>query len=343
MNKRYVASAFGALLILMLAGCASPPNKTTDAAASTRIEILSPKALDYINPKAQLTTLGSGYAWTEGPLWVEDGGYLLFSDIPNNVIFKYSPHQGVSRYLDKSGATELFSGDDNGGSNALLLDNKQQLILLQQGDRRVARMQAPLDTPKAHYQTMTGFYEGSRLNSPNDATLDAAGNLYFTDPPYGLTDGFNDPRRELAFSGVFRLSRDGELTLLDDTVKAPNGIALSPDNNTLYVAVSDAEQPIWLAYNLTSDGKAINKRVWFDARNASTADDKGVPDGMAVHSSGAIYASAPGGVWLFSPQGELLAKIHTGRLTANCALNTKEDYLYITAHDTLLGLPLTRD
>ncbi|WP_041522685.1 SMP-30/gluconolactonase/LRE family protein [Gilvimarinus agarilyticus] len=340
MNKNDVAAVLSVLLVLALASCTNPPGKTTEAAAHTHIEILSPKALDYIDPRAQLITLGAGYAWTEGPLWVEDGGYLLFSDIPNNVIFKYSPGQGVSRYLDKAGATGLLSGDDNGGSNGLLLDNEGQLILLQQGDRRVARMQAPLDTPKAHYHTLTGSYNGSRLNSPNDATLDESGNLYFTDPPYGLAGGFDDSRRELNFSGVFRLTHNGELTLLDDSVKAPNGIALSPDNNTLYVAVSDAEQPIWLAYDLTSRGEAINKRVWFDARNASTADDKGVPDGMAVHSSGAIYATAPGGVWLFSPAGELLAKIHTGRLTANCALNTEEDYLYITAHDTLLGLPL---
>ena len=280
-----------------------------------------------------------GFKWTEGPLWIEDGGYLLFSDIPNNVVHKYKPGVGTEVYLRESGATGLSEGDYSQGSNGLLLDAAGRLVLMQHGDRRVAVMDAPLDAPMPSYLALADRYDGARLNSPNDAVFHSDGSLYFTDPPYGLAGILEDARKELLFQGIYRLDPDGNLALLDDSVTFPNGIGLSPDEETLYVAVSDHDNAVWLAYDIESDGSIANKRVFFDAnRWAGEEGEHGYPDGMAVHSSGYIFATGPGGVWLFSPDAEPVARILTGRAAANCTLSSDEETLYIAAHDTLMSL-----
>ena len=281
------------------------------------------------------------HEWTEGPLWVDEGGYLLFSDIPENRIYKYKPGVGTKVYLERSGATGLVEGDYTQGSNGLLLDGEGRLVLMQQGDRRVATMDAPVDEPAASYITLADRYDSKRLNSPNDAVYDSNGSMYFTDPPYGLPGLVDDERRELSFQGVYRLDPDGELVLIDDAVSYPNGIGLSPDGTTLYVAVSDVDDAVWLAYDVEPDGSVSNRRVFYDANElAGKAGEYGYPDGMAVHSSGFIFATGPGGVWLFSPEGVPVARILTGRATANCTLSADEGTLYITADDTLMSLLL---
>lgn len=305
------------------------------------IEILNKDALNFINADAKISVRGSGYKWTEGPLWIEEGGYLIFSDIPNNRVMKYHPTEGVSVYLEKSGATGLVDGDYGQGSNGMLLNQQGQLVLMQQGDRRVAMMDAPLSSPKSRFITLASSYNDKRLNSPNDADLHSDGSLFFTDPPYGLKDIMNDERKELSFQGIYRLANNGELTLLDDEITYPNGIGLSHDEKTLYVAVSDEEHPHWLAYDLSVDGKVSNKRMFIDASQFIGVDgEQGMPDGMVIHSSGNIFATGPGGVWLITPKGEVLAKIKTGKLTANCTLSSDEQYLFMTAHDTLMSVPL---
>ncbi len=303
------------------------------------IEILDDRALALVAENATISVLGEGYAWTEGPLWIDEGGYLLFSDIPNNVIHRYVPGEGVSTYLQKSGSTGLYAGDSAQGSNGLLLNRQGELVLFQQGDRRVAVMDAPVSSPAGRFRTLAGRYDDNRLNSPNDGVFHSDGSLYFTDPPYGLAGGFEDPGKELDFQGVYRLDPEGNLLLLDDTVSAPNGIGLSVDEQTLYVAVSDESSPAWLAYDVLADGSVANKRVFFDATEAAAAHP-GMPDGMAVHSSGVIFATGPGGVWLFTADGEVLARIFTGKLTANCTLSADEKTLYMAAHDTLMSIPL---
>ncbi|MBU2886392.1 SMP-30/gluconolactonase/LRE family protein [Gilvimarinus agarilyticus] len=332
------------LLIVALAGlltaCSTTPKQTAPVTIEkyTDISIYDSQALEFINPKAQVEVLATGYAWTEGPLWIDEG-FLLFSDIPNNTIEKYTPGEGVELYLQPSGGTGLYPDDDQGGSNGLLLSEKGELIALQQGDRRIAAMDAPLQAPTPDFIPLTDHYQGKRLNSPNDGVIASDGRLYFTDPPYGLAKGDDDPRRELDFNGVFALEPTGELVLLDDQVKAPNGIALSRDEKTLFVAVSDKDNPQWLAYDITAEGELANKRVFFDSRQVENPGP-GVPDGMAVHSEGIIFATGPGGVWMFTEKAKLLAIIHTGRLTANCTLDTKQKNLYITAHDALLKVKL---
>lgn len=305
------------------------------------IEVFYDSALSLIDPSAEIRIRADGYKWTEGPLWIEDGGFLLFSDIPSNNIIRYEPGRGTRVYLEKSGASGLQSGDSGQGSNGLLLDKKDRLILLQQGDRRVAAMNATLSTPRADFITLAGEFDGKRLNSPNDGVYHSDGSLYFTDPPYGLSNGMDDDNKQLPFQGIYRLSADGELQLLDDSVKYPNGIGFSIDEKTLYVAVSDAEKPKWLAYDVNLDGSVTGKRLFHDASDTIGLESAhGLPDGMAVHSSGVIFATGPGGVWLFSPEGSVLAKILTGKATANCSLSADEKTLFMTAHDTLMTVVL---
>lgn len=305
------------------------------------IEILDESALSVIDPTAAIVIRAEGFKWTEGPLWIADGGYLLFSDIPNNVINRYDPGVGTQLYLAESGFTGLHPGDSAQGSNGLLLDSQGRLVLFQQGDRRVAVMEAPLSSPLARYSTLAGSYHGKRLNSPNDGVYHSDGILYFTDPPYGLTHGLEDEYKQLPHQGIYRLRPDGTVDLLDDTVSYPNGIALSTDEQTLYVAVSDDKQPMWLAYDVLQDGMLENKRIFYDAGEfAGYQEAPGLPDGMAVHSSGNIFATGPGGVWVFGPSGRVLAKILTGKATANCSLSTDEQVLFMTAHDTLMTVQL---
>lgn len=330
--KKYMYKILMALVAVVASGL--------DATAQD-VEILDDRALQFLDPGAQIDLLGEGFAWTEGPLWVEDGSYLLFSDIPNNIIHKWQPGAGVTEYLTPSGSTGYYDDGSTQGSNGLLLDPSGQLILLQQGDRRVARMDADLESPKAEFVTIIDRFNGARFNSPNDGVYASDGSLYFTDPPYGLDNTFDNASRELEYQGVFRLSPSGDVILVDDSVAAPNGIALSPDEKTLYVASSDDELPVWMAYDIGESQQVLKSRVFFDATEAAAARP-GKPDGMAVHSSGAIFATGPGGVWLFAADGTPLARIYTGRLTANCTLSADEQTLFMTAHETLLKLELRK-
>lgn len=307
------------------------------------IEILHPDALKFIDKKSTLTLLANHFKWTEGPLWVDDGNesYLLFSDIPNNKTIKYQPTLGFSTYLDNSGTSNLYPDDYISGSNGLLQNNKKQLVVFQQGDRRISIMDAPLHAPQNKFNSLVSHYQNKRLNSPNDGVFHSNGSLYFTDPPYGLKEWRNDPKQELAHRGVYQLTPQGELILLDDSLTYPNGIAFSLDEKTLYVAVSDEKNPKWVAYDVLANGKINNKRVFYDTKPfLNKKGEKGLPDGMVLHSSGSLFASGPGGVWLFSPNGKVIAKIKTGKLTANCTLSSDEKTLFITAHNTLMSFPI---
>ena len=200
-------------------------------------------------------------------------------------------------------------------------------------------MNAPLNDPAPDFITLAGQFEGKRLNSPNDAVYYSNGDLYFTDPPYGLENGEDDTEKELDFQGVYVLKKDGDLVLLTTELSRPNGIGLSPDEKTMYVANSDPERAIWMAYNLLPDGILGEGRVFFDATNL-TDKEKGLPDGLKVHSSGTLFATGPGGVFVFSPDGKHLGTIKTTEATANCAFDESESCLYITADMYLLRVRL---
>jgi len=212
-----------------------------------------------------------------------------------------------------------------------------QLVLCQHGDRRMARMVAPLSNPSSTFETIIDNFEGKRLNSPNDAVYDSKGNLYFTDPPYGLEKQMQDPTKELYFQGVFRYGADKSMRLVTDQLSRPNGLAFSPDESKLYVANSDPEKAIWMEYTMDATGAIVEEKLFYDATNAG---GKGLPDGMKIDRQGNIWATGPGGVWVFQSDGTVLGKIKTGEATSNCAFNADQSILYMTCDDYLMRIGL---
>ena len=214
--------------------------------------------------------------------------------------------------------------------NGLTLDSSGHLVLCQHGDRRVARMDAPLASPQSTFTTLAGRYQDKRFNSPNDLVFKSNGDLYFTDPAYGMEKGWDDPARELPYAGVFRRNAAGEVTLLTKDMTRPNGLAFSPDEKLLYVAQSDETAAIWRVFEVKPDGTIANSRVFFDATSMAKTK-KGLPDGMKIDVQGNIFATGPGGVLVFSPEGKHLGTIVTGQSTANCAFGDDGQTLYMTA------------
>ncbi len=307
---------------------------------SFKIEILDDSALELVDPNAEIKVIGEGFEWTEGTLYVADGDYLLFSDIPNNTVFKIDARGELSTYLKPSGFLGKSDYGNEPGSNGLLLNQNNELVLMQHGERRVAKMKFSLNDPKPEYEALADNYQGKRFNSPNDGVFDSKGNLYFTDPPYGLPKQMDDPNKELDFQGVYCRLVSGEIVLIDKLTR-PNGIALSPDESKLYVAVSDPAHAVWYQYDLTGTGKVENKKIFYDATElVGQEGQQGLPDGMKIHSSGNLFATGPAGLFIFNPQGKPIARIHTGQATANCAFSADEKRLFLAADDYVLEVGL---
>jgi len=285
------------------------------------------KRLDkIIPPGTQMEQLAEGFDWSEGPVWIKDGGYLLFSDIPLNSVIKWKEGEGKSLFLKPSGYTGVVDYSPEPGSNGLNVDAEGRLVSCEHGDRRVSVL-----TKNGGKRTLVDNYQGKRLNSPNDSTFASNGDLYFTDPPYGLPKQFDDPRRELDFCGVYRLSKDGKLTLLTDKLTRPNGIALSPDEKTLYVANSDPKQAVWMAFPIKADGTLGEGKKFYDTTKWVEEGQKGLPDGLKVDAAGNLFATGPGGLHIFSPDGTLLGTLQTGQATGNCCWGDDGSTLYVNA------------
>ena len=290
------------------------------------IERVDPRIDELIPKDAVIEKLVERFEWSEGPVWVRDGGYLLFSDIPRNSIMKWDDTDELTLFMEPSGYTGKPARGGEMGSNGLLLDAKGRLVICQHGDRRIVRVE-----DDGSWTTLADRYQGKRLNSPNDAVFKSNGDLYFTDPPYGLEKENRESLMETGFCGVYRLSAGGELTLLTDRMTRPNGIGFSPDEKTLYVAQSDPQRPIWMAYKVKADGTIDAGRVLFDAGRSRESGLKGLPDGLKVDASGNLFATGPGGVNVFSPDGTFLGRINTGVATANCCFAEDGSVLYVTA------------
>jgi gluconolactonase len=300
------------------------------------VERLDP-ALDALVPRdARIEQLGAGFDWSEGPVWRRSGGYLLFSDIPRNTIHKWREGEGVTVFLRPAGHAGSSPPGRELGSNGLTFDAQDRLVMADHGNRQIAR----LDESNFTKTTLADRYQGKRLNSPNDLAYRSNGDLFFTDPPYGLTGLDRDPAKELPHNGVYRLSASGELTLLTTELSFPNGIALSPDERTLYVANSDPQRAIWMAYDLAPDGSISRGRVLFDATPLARQGRRGAPDGFKVDRAGNLFATGPGGVLVITPDGRHLGTIVTGQATANCAFGDDGSTLYITADSLLLRVRL---
>ncbi|MGL4462020.1 MAG: SMP-30/gluconolactonase/LRE family protein [Planctomycetia bacterium] len=321
-------------VLLMGATAAGPVRAVADEPppdAARRIVRLDPRLDKLLPADAKFEKLAQGFDWSEGPVWAKDGGYLLFSDVPQNTIYSWTEAAGARLFMKPSGFSGSSTDSKEPGSNGLLIDAEGRLVLCQHGDRRVARVEK--DGTKT---TLADKFDGKRLNSPNDADYAKNGNLYFTDPPYGLL-GLNDsPVKELKFNGVYLLRKDGQVVLLTDKQTFPNGVALSPDEKTLYVANSDPKMAAWYSYPVKEDGTIGEGKVFFDATKWVGKEKPGLPDGLKLDKDGNIYATGPGGVLIFAPDGAHIGTIETGVPTGNCTWGDDGSTLYVTA-DMYLG------
>jgi gluconolactonase len=296
------------------------------------IERIDPAFDKLVPPDAKMEVLSHGHEWTEGPVWVSCDKSLLFSDIPRNAIYRYRDGK-VDVFMKPSGYTgkPSFTGTEP-GTNGLTRDSQGRLVMCCHGDRCVTRIEQD-----GSRTVLSDRYQGKRLNSPNDLAYYKNGDLYFTDPPYGLPD---PAAQELDFCGVYRLSKDGELTLLCDQMTRPNGIAFSPDHKKLYVAQSDPQAAIWNSFTLQDDGTLGVPKLLFDA-TPWVGTRPGLPDGLKVDVHGNLWATGPGGVLVLSPAGKLLGRLNTGQRTANCAFGEDGKTLFICADMYLLRIRLT--
>ena len=271
---------------------------------------------------AKAEIIATGFEWSEGPLWIEKDKMLLFSDVPRNTIYKWTATKGAEVYLKPSGYTGTAERDGETGSNGLILDRNGALVLCQHGDRRMARMDAFVSEPSAKFVTIAGNYQGKRFNSPNDAAYNSKGELFFTDPPYGLEKGMDDPGRELSFQGVYKVNTSGEVILITDTLTRPNGIAFFPGEKSFIVANSDGGKPNWYVFDIDENNSVSNGRIFYNA--------SGGADGLKIDKNGNVFATGPGGIWIFNRSGKLLGKLRLKEAASNCALSADEKTLYIT-------------
>ena len=328
MNKNFLLS----LLVFMIACNSNTENKAQKMSYKNigTIERFDAALDNIISANAKPEIIAEDFEWSEGPLWVEKYNMLLFSDVPMNTIYKWTEANGKEVYLKPSGYTGTEpSLCKEPGSNGLTFDNNGNLVLCQHGNRQMARMDAPLDKPEAKFTTLADKYNGKRFSSPNDAVYNSAGELFFTDPPYGLqTQDDTDAKKEIPFNGVYKLKTNGEVILLVDSITRPNGIALMPGDNKLIVACSDEARPNWYIFDVKGDSVTNGKIFYSASEEAKTM--RGVPDGFKIDKNGNVFATGPGGVYIFNNEGKKLGLIRLDNATSNCALSPDEKTLYIT-------------
>ncbi len=318
--------ARGFLLALAMAACLAACSKPRPAGVGTIVR-LDPAFDALVPPDARIEKLAGGFEFAEGPVWRPDTQSLWFSDVKGNVVRQWSASAGASVLIANAGTDRPYGPPGSFiGPNGEVADNGGAVLICQHGMRRIVRV-----TKDLRMATLIDRFEGKRFNSPNDLVYKYDGSLYFTDPPYGLIQQDQDPQKELPFNGVFRLA-NGKLQAVIKDLTRPNGIAISPDQKVLYVANSDAERKVWMRYELNDDGTVSNGRVFFDV---TSEKEDGLPDGMKLDSLNNIYASGPGGTWVFSPEGKHLGTIKVPETPANCNWGDDGKSLYITARTGL--------
>jgi len=331
-----IRSLLISLFCCFILACSEVPpieEAAPDHGAGTVIR-LAPELDSIVPSDYTIEKLEDGFEFIEGPVWIDDPGYLLFSDVRGDAIFQWAPGATTVPFL-----TPVFNGPSpeeprSIGPNGLTVDGERNLVILETGNRRVARM--PL--AGGARETLVDDFEGNRFNSPNDLVYHSSGSLYFTDPPYGLQGQDESLNKEIDFNGVYRLDPDGTLTVLARDLSRPNGIAFSPDEKTLYVANTDPEQKVWMAYDVEEDESISNGRVFFDATNI---DAPGGPDGMKVDVNGNLYCTGPGGIFILTPEGKHIGTIEVAEIPSNVAWGDGDSKtLYITARTGLYRIGL---
>ncbi|WP_200821180.1 SMP-30/gluconolactonase/LRE family protein [Oceanicoccus sp. KOV_DT_Chl] len=332
-----------ALMIVSSIGLQAEAVKTSPDATDVKqftgtIERYSKDLNSLIANDAVINVLASGFEWSEGPVWINDAKapYLLLSDVPQNKIFKWNEKTGLMVFMFPSGF-EGAGGEHlrEAGSNGLIRFDNASIIAADHGRRSLSK----INLSDQNKTTLVAHYQGNAFNSPNDLVMSKNGQLFFTDPPYGLKGLNQSPHKVLDFNGVYRVDIDGQVTAIDKDLSFPNGIGLSPDERTLYVANSDPESPLWKKYSLDESGVVLSTEIFYDASAAVAAGKAGLPDGMAVDQRGNIFASGPGGIYIFNSKGLLLGMIKLDRSASNCSFGgVGGSTLFITADDLLLSI-----
>ena len=296
-----------------------------NSAGDGKIERLDDAFDTLVARDAKIEKIAEGFQFVEGPVWISEGGYLLFSDIPGNRIIKWSESGGATTYLEPILAPDANTGSQ-GGSNGLTRDADGNLVIAEYGNRRIARLNEDMSRT-----TIADNYGGNRFSSPNDVVVHSDGSMYFTDPPYGLPEGDVDPQKQMAWNGIYRLTRTGQVQLLTHQTM-PNGLALSPDEKTLYVNNSGENERSVTAYRVLDDGTLDDGNLFLDVTDNSAS---GAPDGIKVDVAGNIWTTGPGGIWVLSPAGEHLGTISPDERPSNLAFGNDGKTLYMTARTGL--------
>ena len=299
------------------------------------IERLSPEINNLIEKSAKIEILADGFEWSEGPVWSSQLNSVLFSDVPENVIYSWNEDKGLGTFTRPIGYSGKVPNLKKAGTNGLTIDADGNLIICMHGDRKITRLEKLNINRKV---TLVNSFDGNLLNSPNDLVYDSKGNLYFTDPPYGLLEGDNDKLKEIEFNGVYKVSPNGDIEVLVKNLTRPNGISISNDEKILYVANSDKNNPVIMQYDLSDEG-AKNPSIFFDGREL-TKKDIGLFDGLKVHPTGNVFATGPGGVLVIKENGDHIGTIRTEVRTANCAFDENFQYLYMTSDMFLTRIKL---
>ncbi len=336
MRNLLLASAVGALAL-----CASAQAVETAVAMQkideAQIDRWDP-AMDAIVPKDwKIEKVAEGFGWAEGPIWVKKGGYLLFTDVPGNKMWKWSERGGLVKFLDPSGASNPDPAVwREAGANGLAINDGKSLVYADTGNRMIQTLN--LKT-RSRTPVATAF-EGKKFASPNDVIRMKSGVLFFTDPPYGFKKFDDAPEKEIAFNGVYRRGTDGKVTVIEKELYRPNGVALSPDEGTLYVTQSEPTKAIIMAYTLDKKGNVTGKKLFADVTDLVSNDAPGLPDGLTVAADGTIFTSGPGGILVLSKDGKRLGRIRDGKPTANCKFGDDGKTLYLTSKDMVARIRL---
>jgi gluconolactonase len=314
-------------------------------AAKLAFEPMDPAFTQLIASSAVAETLATGFRWSEGPVWIPDagtagGGFLLFSDVPANIAYRWDAASGVSEFLNPSGGRADLGLREPGTNGLIPAATAGAIIAADHGNRAIVQIELASRTRT----TLADRFDGKRLSSPNDVVLAKSGDLYFTDPPYAFVKGDASPLKEQQVNGVYRRAPGGRLTLIDGSLARPNGIALSPDETRLYVANSDPAHAVWMVYDRAADGSISNGRILNDVTARVGEANPGLPDGLKPDINGNLFATGPGGVYVLAPDGREIGLIRVDGAVANVAFGGPAfDTLYLTSGSRLIRLPtLTR-
>lgn len=325
--------AFAGVSSVMAAEVTVPMTRIEEA----RVDRWDP-AMDAIVPKDwKMEKLAEGFGWAEGPIWVRKGQYLLFTDVPGNKMWKWSQKGGLEKFLDPSGAANPDPAIwREAGANGLAILDSKHILLADTGSRMIQK----LDLKTKKKTPVATALDGKKLSSPNDVVKMKSGVIFFSDPPYGFKKFDDAPEKEIPFNGVYRMGKDGKVTVIEKELHRPNGVALSPDESTLYVAQSEPSKPVIMAYSLDKSGNVTGKKLFHDFRDLVSRDAPGLPDGLAVAKDGTLFATGPGGVIVLTKEGKRLGRISSGKGTANCKFGEDGKTLFLTSHNMLARIRL---